>query len=173
MKTKQIFKTMNIVSWIVFIGFCIKAGAIAIVAMMSFSGNTNATKDLYMGIDLSNIYAFSSTHFICAVLVLVFMASLKAYIFYLLIHVFKHMDFNHPFNDVVMALIFKISYVALGVGVLGIIGKAYTTWLASKVVFTQLDIEASAYIFMAGVVFIIASLYRRAIDIQSENELTI
>ncbi|MCK8479165.1 DUF2975 domain-containing protein [Psychroserpens algicola] len=173
MKTKQIFKLMNVVSWIVFIGYCIKAGAIAIVSILSLFGNKNATENLYMGIDLSDMYDFNTTYFICVVILLVLMASFKAYMFYLLIKIFKQVDYNMPFKDEVLKLIFKISYVSLSVGILGAIGKVYLTWLATKVMFAQIDIGASAYVFMAGVIFIVASLFKRAIAIQSENELTI
>ncbi|WP_299337652.1 DUF2975 domain-containing protein [uncultured Psychroserpens sp.] len=173
MRTKQIFNTMNIVSWIVFIGYCIKAGAITLVALLSVFGNKNATENLYMGIDLSKLYDLSVGHFACVVIALVVLAGLKAYIFYLLIKIFKRMDFSKPFSRPVMQLIFKISYVALSVGLIGAVAKTYMTWLSSKVVFTQIDLGASAYIFMAGVVFIVAALFKRAIEIQSENELTI
>ena len=140
MKTKQIFNVMNVVSWIVFIGYCIKAGAITIVSMLSL---------------------------------FVLTVCLKAYIFYFLITIFKTMDFDKPFNDVVVNFVFKISYLALSVGLLGIVFNAYIKWLQTQVMFTQIDINTSAYIFMAGVVFIVATLFKRAIEIQQENELTI
>jgi hypothetical protein len=173
MKTKQIFNLMNVVSWIVFIGYCIKAGAITIVSIISLSGNLKATENLYMGIDLSNLYGFSTLHFTVVVLLFVLTVCLKAYIFYLLITIFKAIDFNKPFNDIVVNLVFKISYLALSVGLLGIVFNAYIKWLQTKVIFTQIDINTSAYIFMAGVVFVVATLFKRATEIQQENELTI
>ena len=173
MKTKQIFNVMNVVSWIVFIGYCIKAGAITIVSMLSLFGNKKATENLYMGIDLSNLYDFSILHFTLVVLLFVLTVCLKAYIFYFLIAIFKAMDFDKPFSGVVVNFVFKISYLALSVGLLGIVFNAYIKWLQTQVMFTQIDINTSAYIFMAGVVFIVATLFKRAIEIQQENELTI
>ncbi|MDG5490488.1 DUF2975 domain-containing protein [Psychroserpens sp. SPM9] len=173
MQTKQIFNAMNIISWIVFIGYCIKVGAIIIVSLLSFFVTQKATENLYMGIDFSNLYRFSLSHYTVTILFLIVITCLKAYIFYLLIKIFKIIDYNKPFKTVVIDLIFKISYVAISVGVIGVIANSYITWLNSKVSFTRINIDTAAYLFMAGVVFIIASLFKRAAEIQSENELTI
>ena len=173
MKTKRIFNIMNVVSWIVFIGLCIKAGAIIIVSVLSLFVNKNATENLYMGIDLSNLYNFSIGHFMFTVFLMILVASLKAYIFYILIKIFRGLDYNKPFEATIANLIFRISYISLGVGLVGVVANTYVTWLRHKVFFTSIDISTSAYIFMAGVVFAIALLFQRAIEIQSENELTI
>jgi hypothetical protein len=172
-KSQRIFNIMNVVFWIVFIGYCIKAGAISIVSIISLFGNKKATENLYMGLDLSKLFEFSSTHYTIVVLLLILIASLKAYLFYLLINIFKTMDFNKPFHAAVVKLIFKISYVALAIGIIGAFTKSYFTWLVFEVFFTQIDLGTSAYVFMAGVVFIVATLFKRATEIQQENELTI
>lgn len=173
MKTKQIFKAMNVISWIVFIGYCIKTGAIALVSITSFFGNEKVTENLYMGIDLSGLYSFNFYHYTAVVLLLIVIASLKAYIFYVLITIFKIIDFNKPFKTLVVNKIFKISKAALVVGIIGVFCNSYLTWLRHKVFLSQIETNTSAFIFMAGVVFIVATLFKRAIEIQSENELTI
>ncbi|MFK7782176.1 hypothetical protein [Psychroserpens sp.] len=173
MQTERIFYVMNIISWIVFLGYCIKAGAIALVSILSLFGNSNATENLYMGIDLSSLFEFNTIHFSLLVLLLVIITSLKAYVFYLLIIIFKIINFDKPFNSSIVSLVFKISYISLSVGLIGILANSYMTWLRFKVFFTQIDIDTSAYIFMAGVIFIVATLFNRANEIQSENELTI
>ena len=173
MKARRIFNIMNVISWVVFIGFCIKAGAIIIVASLSLFVSKSATENLYMGIDLSNLYDFSVVHFTFSVLFLVCITILKAYLFYVLIRVFKIIDLKKPFNIKVVALIFSMSRVALGIGILGIFAKSYSTWLMTKVFFVQMQMDTAAYIFMAGVIFIVAALFKQAIAIQQENELTI
>lgn len=164
---------MNVVSWIVFIGLCIKAGAIIIVSILSLFVDKNATENLYMGIDFSNLYDYSIGHYAFTVFLLILITSIKAYIFYVLINVFKKLDYNKPFDSAIVNLIFKISYVSFSVGLIGIVANTYITWLRTKVCFTSIDVGTSAYIFMAGVIFIIASLFKRATEIQQENELTI
>lgn len=174
MKTKRIFNVMNVITWIVFIGYCIKAGSIVMVSLISLSGNKNATENLYLGMNLSTLYEFSMNHFILVAILLIAMASLSAYLFYLLIKIFRQLDLNQPFKARVIQLIFRMSTVALVIGIVGLVANSYIHWLRTQVFFTQLDIgNTSAYFFMAGVVFIIATLFKRAMDIQQENELTI
>ncbi|GAA4890099.1 hypothetical protein GCM10023311_12840 [Flaviramulus aquimarinus] len=164
---------MNVISWIVFVGYCVKAGAITIVSILSLFVNKNVTENLYMGIDLSNLYSFNKIHYTFFVLLIILIVALKAFIFYFLIKIFEIMNFNKPFNSLVEGLIFKISYVSLSVGLIGIVANSYKTWLTYKISFTELDIDNSAYIFMAGVIFVVASLFKRATEIQFENDLTI
>lgn len=173
MKTKRIFNIMNVVSWIVFIGLCIKVGAIIIVSILSLFVNKRATENLYMGMDFSNLYNFSVGHYTSTVLLLILITSLKAYIFYILIEIFKTLNYNKPFDNAIVKSIFRISYISLSVGLLGVVTNSYINWLMFKVFFTPINIDFSAYIFMAGVIFIIASLFKRAAEIQSENDLTI
>jgi hypothetical protein len=164
---------MNVASWIVFIGLCIKAGAIIIVSTLSLFVNKNATENLYMGMDFSNLYDYNIGYYTFTVFLLILITCLKAYIFYVLINIFKKLDYNKPFDRTIVNLIFKISYASLSVGLIGIVANSYITWLRTKVFFASIDIDSSAYIFMAGVIFIIASLFKRATEIQKENELTI
>ncbi len=37
----------------------------------------------------------------------------------------------------------------------------------------ELDCGSSEFLFMAGIIFIIALIFKRGVEIQSENELTI
>jgi hypothetical protein len=173
MKTKQIFNLMSVVSWVVFIGYCIKAGAITIVSILSFFVNAGATENLYMGLDLYSLYDYDKVHFISLVLLLIVIISLKAYIFYLLILIFRLIDLNKPFQENVVKIIFRIFKVSLSIGIIGIIANTYHNWIKAKVLFTQIDFETSEYFFLAGVVFVVATLFKRAIDIQTENDLTV
>ena len=157
----------------VFIGYCIKAGAIAIVSIISFFVNADATENLYMGLDLYTLYEFNNIHFISLVLLLIFITSLKAYIFYLLILIFKMIDLNSPFQSNVVTAIFKISYVSLCIGITGVFASFYYNWLSGMLNFTQIEFETSEYFFLAGVVYVVANLFKRTMDIQTENDLTI
>lgn len=173
MKTKQIFSLMNVISWVVFIGYCIKAGAITIVSVLSLFANVDATENLYMGLDLFSLYVYDKLHFMSIAICLIVITCLKAYIFYLLILIFKLIDINKPFQEDVVKIIFRICNVSLSIGVIGIIANTYHNWLKTKVDFTQIDFDTSEYFFMAGVVYVVATLFKRAIDIQTENDLTI
>lgn len=173
MKTKQILKTMNILSWLIFIGLCIKAGALIISFFVSLFVNENAVTNLYLGVDFSRIYNFSKSHYIITTCLVITIVSLKAYLFYLLIMIFKKVDFNQPFTETVSQLLSKISKVALYTGLIALLASAYSIWLMNQVFIFSYDWGVQQLLFMAGVVFIVTLLFKRAVEIQQENDLTI
>ncbi|MOA10052.1 hypothetical protein D3C78_1299230 [compost metagenome] len=110
-------------------------------------------------------------------LLIAFLSGLKAYIFYFIINIFLKINFVHPFSKEIASLIDKISYTALLCGIVGIMTDSYTEWL------TKNGVELSAvqkylggtseFLFLAAVVFLIAQIFKKGIELQSENELTI
>lgn len=174
--TKQILTFMNIVFWVVFIGLLIKTGAF----LFSFGAtllNPQAAKNFYDGLDLSGLRAYSFRHYINLVSLLVFLSGLKAYMAYLVIRIFSTINFQHPFSTDVASRIEKISYIALGTGFLTVIAVGYSKWLV-KVGVLSFDVlrelgGSAEFIFLAGIIFMIAQVFKRGIELQSENELTI
>ena len=173
METKEIFNAMKVVSWIIFIGLSIEAGAIIISFFVSLFINSEGANNLYLGLDLSNLYEVNRWYFITITSFLIASALLKAYLFYLVIKIFTEINFDHPFNKNITSLIAKISHISFGIGIVGVIAGAYNKWLMHRGFTDQLNWETAAYLFMAGIIYIIALLFKRAIEIQSENELTI
>lgn len=173
MKTSQVLKSMKVVSWIIFIGICIKAGAILISFIVSLFVNQEATKDLYLGLDLSSILSFSQSHYIGFVVFMLLLLAIQAFIFFLVIKLFYKFDEQIPFSQSVADLISKISYISLSAGFIALIGTGINKWLSNQGVTVNFDWSAEEFLFMAGVVFIIGLFYQRGVEIQSENELTI
>jgi hypothetical protein len=173
MKTKQVLKIMKVLSWIIFIGLCIKSGAILIVFLISLFVNNVASSDLYQGLDFSELYSFSRYHYSVFVALIILLSMIKAYLFYLVVKIFLKINFNKPFSLNVANLIIKISYVSLSIGIVAFVANIYNTWLISKDAVTRLHWPVQEYLFMAGIIFIIAYVFKRGIEIQSENELTI
>ncbi|SEK88172.1 Protein of unknown function [Aquimarina amphilecti] len=173
MKTKQIITLMKIVSWILFISLCIKLGAILISGGISLLLNLEATENLYLDLDLSNLYKSSVKYYVFVLSLIVSVTALKAYLFYLVIKIFSIIDFNKPFTKVVARLISSISYISLWAGLLAYIANRYCKWLQKKDIVFKLDWGSSEFLFMAGIIFIIAFIFKRGVEIQSENQLTV
>ena len=176
-KTKQILATMNFMAWIIFIGLCIKTGAILYSFFVSLVINPVGAKNLYLGLNLSDLYNFNIWHYAAIVSLIIFLSGLKAYIFYLVTKIFLKINFVHPFSTDVSLLISRISYVALGIGILTLAANGYAEWLIKRGV-TFPDLQAhlgggGEFLFFAGVVFFIAQVFKKGIEIQSENELTV
>lgn len=173
-KTNQIFTFVHVVFWIIFVGLCIKAGALLTTSGISLFLHAQAAQDLYMGLNLNPLYEFSIWHYAGFVSVLIAVACLKAYIAYLVLLIFKRLDLNNPFQKVITKLISDISYVALGTGMLAIMAEGYGKWLVKRgVALPQLDWSGGEFLFLAGVIFIIALVFQKGVELQTETELTI
>lgn len=173
MKTSQILNTMKVVSWVIFIGLCIKAGAIITSSFVSLFINQEATQDLYLGLNLSSLYEFGVGYYVALLAFMILILALQAYIFFLVIKLFSKFDEHSPFNPELSKLIIRISYISLFTGLVASIGTGYSKWLGKKDILVPFDWGAEEFLFMSGVVFIVALFYKRGIEIQSENELTI
>ena len=176
-KTKKILLYMNITTMVLFIGVCIKTGALIFSLFVSLFIKTEAAKNLYFGLNLSGLYNFNIWHYAAIVSIIIFLSGLKAYILYLVTNIFLKIKFEHPFNSYVSLLISKISYVALGTGLLTWALNSYCEWLIkSGVAFPDLQGYlggGSEFVLVGGVIFIIAQVFKRGIEIQFENEFTV
>ena len=176
-KTKRMLAILNVLSWIIFICLSIQAGAFLFNLFFSLFINPVGAKYFQKGIDLSSLYAFGTGHFFATALMMILVAAMKAYMFYLIILIFKMLNMVQPFSREVGRLIFKISYVALLVGMLSWSGFQYSEWLVGQGVklpdmYTYFG-GGEVFLFMAVALFVVAQVFKRGIEIQSENELTV
>jgi hypothetical protein len=176
-KPKQILAIMNIIIWIIFIGLCIKTGAILYSFFVSLFINPVGATNLYLGLNLSELHNFSIWHYATLVSLIILLSGLKAYVFYLVIRIFLKINIVHPFSTDVALLISGISYVSLGIGILTLAANGYTEWLINEeVVFPDLQAYLGGgveFLLFAGVIFFIAQVFKKGIEIQYENELTV
>jgi len=168
---------MKVLTWLVFLGLCIKTGALIISFFVSEFINPLASKNFYLGFDLSNLKQFSNGHYSAMVLLIIVLSALKALMFYHVIKFFLRLNLMNPFSPDVAFLIKKISYVAFAIGTLSMIAIQYSRWLSKNgVVFTGLmefiD-SGAAFLFFSGIIFIISLVFKKGIEIQTENELTV
>ncbi|MFD2203427.1 DUF2975 domain-containing protein [Shivajiella indica] len=167
---------ITVVIWSIFIGLCIKAGALLFTFVYSLF-NPIVAQDLYEGL---NLYGLLNQHFWNYVGVMTFLLIItgqKAYMFYLMILVFLKINLVHPFSKEISKKISEISYVALNIGLTIILASAYFKWLEKR----SFDVPALdgyiggafEYLLMAALIYAIAQVFKRGVEIQSENELTI
>jgi hypothetical protein len=172
--SNTVLKIMNVVFWIVFIGLCIKTGAIITSFCVSLFVNSQGASDLYMGLNLGELYAFSKYHYIATVSLLIALYGIKAFIAYLVVKIFMKFNYSSPFNSKVTSLITRISYYALNAGVLSIIASGYTKWLMNhQGVNVPIDWAGEEILFFAGVLYIVSLVFKKGTELQTENDLTV
>ena len=170
--TKQILEILKVFAWIIFIGLCIKTGAIIFSFIISLF-NSEAAANLYLGQDLSDVFASGIWGYVLINSFLIAIAGLKAYMFYLVVQLFTAINLEQPFSQSVGALLLKLSRVALGIGILAFIFNAYAKWLYKAGIPFDYDGSSTEFLFLAGIVFVIAQIFKRGLELQDENELTV
>jgi hypothetical protein len=87
------------------------------------------------------------------------------------------MDLSRPFNTFVAKQISKISYATFFIGILSYIAQQTAKLLQRNGFVTdnlnQFWVDGQAFIFMGAVIYIIATIFKKGVEIQNENDLTV
>ncbi|MBS4038960.1 MAG: DUF2975 domain-containing protein [Flavobacteriales bacterium] len=168
-----IFKTMQVLFWIAFIGLCIKTGALMVSFTISLLVNATAAKDLYLGLNLFELYQHDTVQYGFVASLVISIMALKAYIAYLVVKLFMKFDLNKPFQSTITQMFLQMSYVALGTGILTIIAEGYIKHLINKGIAVPIESNGSETFFFAGVIYLLALVFQKGVELQTENDLTV
>ena len=177
---KQVLKILYIFSCIIFIGVCIEACGFIFSTIYTLTINPVNAATFWERNDLSALYAFDHGHFVAEAIFIIIAAVLKAIMLYLIVRILhdKKLDMSSPFSEALKRFIISLSILAFGIGLFTAGGVKYTEWLVSKGI-AMPDTQhlrlggADVWLFMAVILFIIAQIFKKGIEIQSENELTV
>jgi hypothetical protein len=171
-QTEAVFKIMTLLSWIAFIGLLIKAGAMLFSFILSLS-NPEAAKNLYDGMDFYNLRQYDRWHYALLLLTRIGLELLKAYIALLVIKVLSVIKLTNPFTPAIVQRLENISYFIFGAWVTVLLYNSNLKWIDKKVdgmLEKQLTAE---FILLAGVIFIFSQVFKKGVELQTENDLTI
>lgn len=175
-KTDFLLKALHVLSWIIFIGLCIESGALIFNFTYSIY-QPIAAHNIYKGMDLSSLQENNFAHFIGLMSFIVVLSTLKAYLFYLVIKIFMKLNFVKPFSEDIVKLIEKISSEVFSIAIVGLVAEQYSKRLLQsgyEISHTQeYWKDSGAFMFMAAIIFVIAQVFKKGIELQNENDFTI
>ena len=171
-----VFKGLQIVAWVIFVGLCVEAGGLIVNFFFSLY-NPEFIPRLYQKLDLTEIYRGSKWAFFGIYSFVLIIAILKAYLFYLIIRLIHKMDLSKPFSTFVSRQISSLSYVTLSIGILSYLGrqiaKNLTHYGFATDPLNQFWADSQAFILMGAVIYIIATIFKRGVELQNESDLTV
>lgn len=171
-----IFRGLHIVAWIIFIGLGIEAGALLVNFIVSIY-NPAFVGRLYQKLDLTQMYAQSKWAFYSVYSFILFIALLKAHLFYIVVRLLTKLDLQNPFNSYVSEQITQISYYTFSIGLLSYIARQTTKSLEhyGHVLdnLSEFWADSQAFILMAAVIYVIATIFKKGVELQTENDLTV
>ena len=171
-----VFKGLHIVAWVIFVGLCIEAGGMLVNFIFSLY-RPDLVHHLYQKLDLSQMYEASHLAYFGVYGLVLSISILKAVLFYLVVRMMHQMDMSRPFNHYVSGQILKMSYYTLSIGILSYAARKIADKLMHRGFgVDQLDpfwTDGQAFIIMGAIIYIIAVIFNKGVEIQIENDLTV
>lgn len=171
-----VFNGLKIVAWIIFVGLSIEAGGLIVNFFLSLY-NPEFVQNLYQKLDLSEMYELSKWAFFGMYSFILFISILKALLFYTVIILVTKINLSKPFSSFVSRHISQISYYTLSIGLLSYLAQQTAKNLQHRGYeidqLNQFWVDSQAFILMAAVVYVIATIFKKGIEIQNENDLTL
>lgn len=171
-----VFKGLHIIAWIIFVGLCIEAGGLLVNFVFSVY-KPEFVQNLYQKLDLSEMYQRSTWAFYCMYSLVLTISVLKAVLFYAVIVLLRKINLEKPFSSFVSNQISQISYHTLSIGLLSYIARQTAKGLHKRGFeidqLGQFWADSQAFILMAAVIYIIATIFAQGVKIQDENDLTV
>ncbi len=167
---------ITVIIWSIFIGLYIQAGTLLFTFTYSFFKPTVA-QDLYEGLNLYPLFREEVWFYGGIVTLILSVAFLKAKLFFTMIQIFLKIDLMHPFSKEIGRRISNLSYIAFEIGIFLIFSTAFTGWLVKRgFELDRIQTYLSGtfeYLLLSALLFAIAQVFKRGIEIQNENELTV
>ena len=171
-----VFIVLHIVAWVIFVGLSIEAGGLLVNFIFSLY-KPEFVQNLYQKLDLSDLYNRSKLVYFGMYGFILGISILKAYLFYLLIRLISKLNLAKPFNSYVADQITRISYYTFAIGIISNIARQIANNLQQSGfevdMLNQFWGDSQAYILMAAVIYVIATIFSRGVEIQNENDLTV
>jgi len=180
-RTEKILKIINVFAWIIFVGTLVKSGIILISFIITlFNPEAVVFKDIpVFGVGTSPgtyFYEIRESHlwnYIFYVISIILWTLIKSYLAYLIIKLLSKINLIHPFSMEIANRIVKISYTLIFIWGLSFVVNFFDKWATLAIgLEPQFEVRGE-FLFIAGLVYLIGNIFKRGVEIQNENKLTI
>jgi hypothetical protein len=172
--TKSMLAILRILAFAAMIGYIVQAGSQIISFLVSFN-NPDATRNVYgVFLDLKAIHNYNATYYWYTMSFIIGLSVMHAYVWYRVVKLLSTLNLNNPFTRKVARALEEIGIQLFGIWVVSVIADQSIHAMAKH---GGIDIgrlhPVHEVLFIAGIVYIISQVFKRGIEIQEENELTV
>ncbi|QEC66791.1 DUF2975 domain-containing protein [Panacibacter ginsenosidivorans] len=174
-RTEKILVVLKILALLGAIKYSIDCGAQLTNFVASFINTEWAKRTYEVNLDIFNIREKSIAYYSYAMCLTIAVSALKATIWYVVYALLMKLKLKTPFSMEVEKKFESIAFLLLAVWIVSaIFWKIYAYYLTQD---TGIQLPANnssdEYFFMAGIVYIISQIFKRGIEMQEENQLTV
>lgn len=178
-QTEKILNILRVIAWIGYVGSILIAVIVGIFTIYSFIvPDANFTKN----IDISDAKLSFRTLKNDFLGMLIFYYILSLIKIYFVIKIWKlakdaltNININNPFSSKTSIIVEKIAYLMIVIGVINFIIGQYVIVLEGLITnhFKYSFSPDLTYLFGIGIIYLISQIFKRGVELQEENELTV
>jgi hypothetical protein len=173
-QTKTILEIIKYLALLGAIGFSIECGSQITSFIISFYNPAFAKKIYLANESIHELRGFNLNYFYLVMSLIIILSALKAYIWYYLSDFLFKLNLKNPFTKIVSNKVQNISYFLFDLWIISYAGNVYIKYVSKR---TDIDLvnlfNHEEYFFMAGIVYVISQIFKRGVELQEENELTV
>jgi Protein of unknown function (DUF2975) len=174
-KTQTILTVSKWLAFLGLIGYSILFGSQLTTLVASFINPEWAKRTYEVDLNLFSIRDHSTGFYVSAMSLTIAVSALKVLVWYVVFDLLSKLKLQTPFSMEVEKKLERVAYLLLAVWIVSsIFWKIYIYYL-SRDTGVQLPTNSGGdeYLFMAGIIYIISQVFKRGIEIQEENQLTV
>ena len=174
-KTETILTISKFLALLGGVGYSILWGGQLVTLIASFINPEWAKHTYEVDMNLFSIRAHSTGFYANAMILTIAVSVLKATIWFVVFDLLSKLKLQNPFSMEVEKKLERIAYLLLGVWIVSsIFWKIYIHYLTEATgIQLPTNNNGDEYLFMAGIIYIISQVFKRGIEIQEENNLTV
>ena len=173
-KTTKVLLVLKVLAWLALGGYVVQCGSQIISFGVSLF-NLEAAKNIYgTSLSLYDVYQYNRQYFIYVMSFLIALSAMHTYVWYRVAGMLTKLNLAEPFSRRIARTLEEIGIQLLGIWIVSVIAQQSVAWIAKDSGINVGKLHAiNEYLFIAGIVYIISQVFKRGIEIQEENELTV
>jgi fatty acid desaturase len=174
-KTETILTVSKFLTLAGGIWYSILCGSQLLQLIASFINPEWAEHTYEADLNIFSIREHSIEFYVCAMCLIIAASALKALVWFVVFKLLSKLKLQTPFSMEVQKKLERIAYLLLGVWIVSsIFWETYIYYLSKSTgMHLPTNNRGDEYLFMAGMVYIISQIFKRGIEIQEENDLTV
>lgn len=175
MKTQTILVASKYLALLGGIWYSFLCGSQLTTLVASFISPEWASHTYQADLNIIKIRDISIAYYGYAMGLIIAVFALKAFIWYVVYELLSKLKLQTPFSMVVEKKLERIAFALLAVWIVSSIFWSTYIYYLSKETGIQLPANngVDEYLFLAGIIYIISQVFKRGIEIQEENDLTV
>ena len=174
-KTETILMISKFLAFLGGVWYSILWGSQLVNLVASFINPEWAKRTYEVDLNIFSIREHSVGYYVSAMCLTFAVSALKAIIWFVVFDLLSKLKLQTPFSMEVEKKLERIAYLLLAVWIVSsIFWKTYIYYLSKDTgIHLPTNNSGDEYLFLAGIIYIISQVFKRGIEIQEENQLTV